>query len=52
MNHPMSARWRVASASVLAALLVAACATVEPMPATEIAAARRCSSRRRAPESE
>jgi len=40
MNHPMSARWRVAGASVLAALLVAACATVEPMPATEIAAAK------------
>ncbi|MDH5577503.1 MAG: DUF4398 domain-containing protein [Betaproteobacteria bacterium] len=36
----MSARWRVAGASVLAALLVAACATVEPMPATEIAAAK------------
>ena len=40
MNHPMSARWRVAGASVLAALLVAACATVEPMPATEIPAAK------------
>lgn len=40
MNNPMSARSRAAGAGLLAALVLAACATVEPMPAAEIAAAQ------------
>jgi len=40
MNNPMSARLRAAGAGLLAVLLLAACVTVEPMPATEIAAAQ------------
>lgn len=40
MNHPNCARFRAAGAGLLAALLLGACATVEPMPATEIAAAK------------
>jgi len=40
MNEPISARRRAAGAGLLAALLLGACATVEPLPAAEIAAAQ------------
>lgn len=40
MTPPITAHWRVAGAGLLAAALAVACATVEPMPAAEIAAAQ------------
>ena len=40
MNEPISARRRAAGAGLLAALLLGACATVELLPAAEIAAAQ------------
>jgi len=40
MNEPISARRRAAGAGLLAVLLLGACATVEPLPAAEIAAAQ------------
>jgi hypothetical protein len=40
MSHPLSARLRAAGAGLLAALLFAACAPIETLPAAEIAAAQ------------
>jgi hypothetical protein len=40
MTHPLSARLRAAGAGLLAAMLLGACATVDTLPAAEIAAAQ------------
>jgi hypothetical protein len=40
MTHPLSARLRSAGAGLLAAMLLGACATVDTLPAAEIAAAQ------------
>lgn len=40
MTHPLSARLRPACAGLLAAMLLGACATVDTLPAAEIAAAQ------------
>jgi hypothetical protein len=40
MTHPLCARLRAAGAGLLAAMLLGACATVDTLPAAEIAAAQ------------
>jgi hypothetical protein len=40
MTHPLSARLRAAGTGLLAAMLLGACATVDTLPAAEIAAAQ------------